>query len=80
MPKTREIPNPNSALLSQAIVGGAGLRLPPGLEPPPGMAMVLLYVPAKELTTRSMPEIQADLGLPWAADDGTGVWLDELTD
>lgn len=43
------------------------------------MAMVLLYVPLEEITSRSLPQIQADLGLPWASDDGTGVWLDELT-
>ena len=79
MPKTRTIPNPDSALLRQAIIGGAGLGVPPDVEVPPGMAVVLLYVPVQELTRRSMPEIQADLGLPWAADDGSGVWLDELT-
>lgn len=78
MPKTRTIPNPDSVLLRRAIIGGAGLGLPPGLEAPPGMAMVLLYVPLRDLAGRSMPELQADLGLPWVADDGTGVWLDEL--
>lgn len=79
MPKNRTIPNPDSALLRRAVVGGAGLGLPPDLEAPPGMAMVLLYVPVEELTSRSMPDIQTDLGLPWAAEDGAGVWFDELT-
>jgi hypothetical protein len=78
MPTPRIIPNPSSVLLSNAVVGGAGLGLPPGIEAPPGMAMVLLYVPASELTKRSMPEVQADLGLPWSDEDGKPVWLDEL--
>lgn len=51
-----------SDLVRQAIVGGAGMSLPPALDPPPGMAVVLLYVPLRELTKRSIPEIQSDLG------------------
>lgn len=79
MPKTRLIPNPSSCLLRKAIVGGAGLGLPPGIEAPPGMGMVLLYVPLEELTKRAPPDLQTDLGLPWASDDGKGVWFDELS-
>lgn len=78
MTKKRDTPNPKSVLLSQAIVAGAGLGLPPNLQPPPGKAIVLLFVPLDEMIIRPMSEIQADLGLPWAAADGTGVWLDEL--
>lgn len=78
MAKARGIPNPNSVLLSKAVVGGAGLDLPSDLKPPTGMGMVLLYVPLNELTSRDMPELQADLGLPWSDQDGKPVWIDEL--
>lgn len=79
MHKDRIIPNPSSALLSKAVVGGAGLGLPPDIAAPPGMAMVLLYVPVGELTKRSMPEVQEDLGLPWSDEAGKPVWFDELS-
>lgn len=78
MAKTRVIPNPNSVLLSKAVVGGAGLSFPADMEPPKGMGMVLLFVPLRELTSRDMPELQADLGLPWSDQDGQPVWIDEL--
>ncbi len=78
MPKLRTVPNPNSELLRHAVVGGAGLGLPPDVEAPAGMAIVLLYVPLDEVTKRSAPELQADLGLPWADQDGKPVWFDEL--
>jgi hypothetical protein len=74
----RAIPNPSSALLSKAVVGGVGLELPPEISAPPGMAMVLLFVPMEEVTTRSMPELQEDLGLPWSDQNGNPVWFDEL--
>ncbi|MFC5514123.1 hypothetical protein ACFPOU_23760 [Massilia jejuensis] len=76
--KTRVIPNPKSELLSKALVGGAGLGLPPALEVPVGMAAVLLFVPMETMIGKSMPEIQQDLGLPWHAGNGDGVWFDEL--
>lgn len=78
MTKERKIPNPQSILLSKAVVGGAGLSLPPDVEIPDGMAMILLLVPMEDIVGKSMPEIQDDLGLPWHCDDGAGVWLDEI--
>lgn len=73
----REIPNPQSTLLSKAIIGGAGVGLPPDLDIPNGMAAVLLLVPIEELVSKSLPEIQEDIGLPWHAGDGPGVWFGE---
>lgn len=78
MSNERIIPNPSSELLRRAVVGGAGLGLPPGLSAPPGMGMVLLYVPLEALTSRSIPEVQRDLGLPWSDETGQAVWFDEL--
>lgn len=78
MKKEREIPNSQSKLLSKAVIGGAGLSIPPDLQVPEGMAMVLLLVPIAEMVGKSMPELQADMGLPWHLEDGDGVWFDEL--
>ena len=78
MPKPRTIPNPKSVLLKSAVVAGAGLELPPDSSPPAGMGIVLLYVPLAQLTTMSPPDIQADLGLPWAVQGGGGAWFDEF--
>lgn len=82
MNKARVIPNPHSKLLSKAVVGGAGLILPPAIQIPEGMAMVLLLVPMEEILGKTMPEIQDDLGIPWhdegGPDESIGVWLDEL--
>lgn len=75
----RSIPNTNSILLRHAIIGGAGLGLPPGeLKAPQGMAMVVLLVPLKQITGMSPPEIQQDLGLPWSGSQGEPLWFDEL--
>lgn len=41
------------------------------INPPPGMAAVLLYVPAGEILNKSPIDIQADLGLPWQAEGGS---------
>lgn len=76
--KVRIIPNPKSDLLSNAVVGGVGLSLPPDYDPPPGMAVVLLYVPVEHMSGKSPLEIQEDLGLPWFAEDGAPVWFDEF--
>jgi hypothetical protein len=78
MPKTRTIPNPDSALLRNAVIGGAGLGVPPDSEPPAGMGCVLLYVPLQQLVAMAPPDIQSDLGLPWAVDGGGSAWFDEL--
>ena len=75
---SRLIPNPQSKLLSKAIVAGAGLGLPPNIEIPDGMAVVLLIVPMNEMIGKRLPDIQNDLGLPWHSGDGHGVWFDEL--
>lgn len=75
----RTIPNPASRLLANAVVGGAGLFLPPDQGfPPEGKAAVLLYVPVGQVAGKSLPELQADLGLPWSAGNGEPVWLDQL--
>jgi len=60
----RVIPNPKSRMLAQALVGGAGLSLPPHVTPPNGMALVLLYVPLNEIVGKNPAQIQADLGDP----------------
>lgn len=78
MKKDRNIPNPNSKLLSKAVIGGAGLSLPPDTQVPDGMAMVLLLIPMEEIIGKSMPELQDDIGLPWHLEGGEGVWFDEL--
>jgi hypothetical protein len=59
------IPNPNSEILKNAQVGGAGIGFPPSLEMPEGMAAVLLYVPIQQIIGKSPGDIQNDLGLPW---------------
>jgi hypothetical protein len=74
---SRKTPNPESKLLANAIVGGAGLGMP-GVTPPPGMAAVLLYVPIGEMLNKNIFEMQADLGLPWHAEGGDPVWFDEV--
>jgi hypothetical protein len=74
----RVIPNPHSKLLASAIVGAVGLAVPPDSEPPAGMAVLLLYVPLDNMVEKNPIEIQTDLGLPWAVEDGSTAWLDEL--
>ena len=78
MATSRTTPNPNSVLLRNAVVGGAGLGLPPNSAPPPGMGVLLLYVPLAQLTTMTPPDIQNDVGLPWAVETGGSAWFDEL--
>lgn len=65
--------NANSKLLAHAVIGGAGIGVPP-VAPPQGMATVLLYVPATELVGLSPVEIQAGIGLPWSM-DGEPFWF-----
>lgn len=48
MAKIRNTLNPNSQLLSKAIVGCAGLGLPSDVDVPAGMAAVLLLVPVSK--------------------------------
>lgn len=75
----RKSPNPNSKMLENAVVGGAGIGMP-GITPPAGMGAVLLFVPLTEIMGKSAFEMQADLGIPWHCVDGPGVWFDELLD
>ncbi|KZN20808.1 MULTISPECIES: hypothetical protein [Pseudomonas] len=77
----RQIPNPTSKILANAVVGGAGMGMP-GIDMPKGMGAVLLYVPIADIAGKHPMEIQADLGLAWAVEDesGTcsGIWFDEI--
>jgi hypothetical protein len=74
----RITPNPKSHLLKQSVIGGAGIGFPPDMAIPPGMGIVLLYVPVSTISGMSPPDIQQDLGLPWSGNDGSEVWFDEL--
>lgn len=74
----RRTPNPKSELLAGAIIGGAGIGLPPSQEAPEGRAFVLLLVPQEQVLGRTALELQNDIGLPWHMEGGEGVWLDEL--
>ena len=74
----RVIPNPSSKLLSQAVVGGIGLGLPLDLEIPPGLACLMLLVPAEAIHLKSPIDLQDDLGLPWSGDGGAPMWFDEF--
>ena len=70
--------NPNSEMLSKAVVGGAGMGLPPGAgTPPPGMGAVLLYVPLDCMEDKSRIEMQADMGLPWSGPNGEPFWFQQ---
>ena len=70
--------NIKSEMLAKAVVGGAGLGLPPGAgTPPPGMGAVLLYVPLEAMRDKSPVEMQADMGLPWAGPNGEPFWFPE---
>lgn len=74
---TRKSPNPTSTLLPNAVVGGCGMGVPPDSDPPPGMGVVLLYVPLGLVVGKSPPEIQRDLGLPWSVEGGGSYWFDD---
>lgn len=74
---SRVCPNPNSRLLAEAIVGGAGLMPPPDTTLPRGMGAVLLFVPLPEIAGKSPLDIQADLGLPWFVHGGEPMWFDD---
>lgn len=71
----KKIPNPDSQLLANAVIGGAGLGLPPVADAPEGMATVVLYVLVTEIVGKTMPDIQADLGLPWHIAGGGQYWF-----
>lgn len=78
---TRQTPNPSSALLKQALIGGVGLGTA-GEEPPAGYAAITLFLPAASLVGKAAREVQADLGLPWMFADESGhaspVFFDDL--
>lgn len=76
MQNARNPINPDSKLLSAAVVGGAGPGLPPDVgNPPPGMGAVLLYVPSQFITGMSLVAMQADMGLPWSDTKGQPYWF-----
>ena len=54
------------------------MGIPPGeANPPPGMGVVLLYVPQSAIAQMNPLDMQADLGLPWAGPNGEPFWFDE---
>ena len=60
----------------QAVVGGAGMGIPPGAgTPPAGMGAVLLYVPLSVMDGKSPIEMQAEMGLPWSGPNGEPFWF-----
>jgi hypothetical protein len=70
-------PNPKSTILANAIIGGAGIGLPPEQSAPRGMGCVLLYTPVGGIIGKSIIEIQQDVGLPWCmGNDGAGFWFE----
>lgn len=78
MPTQRTTPNPASTLLKSAVIAGAGMEVPPDSAPPAGMGVLILYVPLEQLAAMTLPDIQADVGLPWAVEGGGSAWFDEL--
>lgn len=79
----RETPNPDSKILAESIIGGAGINIPDGsVNPPEGYAAVVLYVPINHFAGKDILQIQKDIGMPWAMKDKdgsfSGAWLDEL--
>lgn len=66
----------DSKMLAKAVVGGAGMGIPPGAcEPPAGMGAVVLFVPLDAMAGMSPIEMQADMGLPWAGPGGEPCWF-----
>ena len=57
------------------MIGGIDMHGSYTLE---GMVTMVLYVPRTEIVGKTPMDIQADLGLPWAVDDGSGIWFDEV--
>ena len=49
----RTIPNPESTLLKQALIGGVGLGSPVE-EPPAGYASIVLFVPADAIVGKTL--------------------------
>ena len=74
----RIIPNPKSNMLSNAVVGGVGLSLPPDATTPDGMAAIVLYVPIDQILGKNPMELQLDLGIPWYTEGGPPSWFDEM--
>lgn len=71
-------PQENSRFFEEAVVGGAGMGIPPGAgNPPAGMGVVLLYVPLSVMDGKSPIEMQADMGLPWSGPNGEPYWFPE---
>lgn len=70
--------NPQSEILSNAVVGGAGLSVPADATTPDGMAAIVLYVPIDHILGKNPMELQRDMGLPWYAEGGPAIWFDEI--
>lgn len=64
-----------STILSNALIGGAGLGLPQNQTIPKGMAAVLLYVPESYIVGKTIMDIQKDIGLPWHVEGGDPFWF-----
>ena len=77
----RTIPNPESTLLKQALIGGVGLGSPVE-EPPAGYASIVLFVPADAIVGKTIFQVQSDMGMPWTCTDEkgstTGVFLEDI--
>lgn len=79
----RKSPNPNSGILKNAVVAGAGISLPPEvMQTPEGFGVVVLHVPLEHIDGLNAIELQADLGIPWEARTQggaiSGVWFDDI--
>lgn len=69
-------PRDQNRFFEQAVVGGAGMGIPPGSgTPPDGMGVVLLYVPLAVMDGKSPIEMQAEMSLPWSGPNGEPFWF-----
>jgi hypothetical protein len=58
----RITPNPQSMILANAVVGGAGLVSPPEITAPAGMGIVILYVPLDHVVGKTQWKYSVLLG------------------
>lgn len=58
--------NPNSTILSNAVIAGAGLSIPPeAMNIPDGMGAIILLVPVETIMHKNPEQIQSDMGIPF---------------